>query len=243
MANTTITKILLRRGPEIDRESIIPTMGEPLFTTDTHRLYIGDGETYGGRPVIEVNDDWFTWQRVDPTTGNIVDLPTGSNGTDHHVLSFNPNLSADLKTSGRIITTNTGKGCSSDYNSGAALIVENGGIYCGDNINCKKDIISFCSSDAKFKDDVKPIDDALDRINKLNGVTFKWNDKQQTYTGEDTGVIAQDVQKADLPGVVQTRESGDLAVKYEKIVPLLIEGIKQLSKKVNELEDRLNGGK
>ena len=47
MANTTITKILLRRGPEIDRESIIPTMGEPLFTTDTHRLYIGDGETDG----------------------------------------------------------------------------------------------------------------------------------------------------------------------------------------------------
>ena len=59
MANTTITKILLRRGPEADRLDITPTMGEPVFTTDTHRLYVGDGETSGGRPVLDIDTRYF----------------------------------------------------------------------------------------------------------------------------------------------------------------------------------------
>jgi len=48
-------------------------------------------------------------------------------------------------------------------------------------------------------------------------------------------VIAQEVEKV-LPEVVQTRESGYKAVKYEKIVPLLIEGIKEQQEQIEELK-------
>lgn len=43
--------IRLRRGKESDRDKVVPRQGEPLFTTDTKRLYIGDGVSAGGVPV------------------------------------------------------------------------------------------------------------------------------------------------------------------------------------------------
>lgn len=241
MANTTITKILVRRGPEVDRENIIPTMGEPLFTTDTHRFYVGDGDTSGGRPVVDIDTGYFIYKRVDPNDGEIKDLPAGSNGVDHHVLSVNPNQTGDIKTSGRIITTNNGTGCSADQNSGAALIVENGGLYCKGNINCSSDVVSFCTSDIRFKDNVEVIENPMVRLGSVSGVTFEWNDKQTTYTGKDTGLIAQELENVGLPGIVTDREDGTKAVKYEKVIPLLVECVKELSNRIQSLEDQING--
>jgi hypothetical protein len=54
------------------------------------------------------------------------------------------------------------------------------------------------------------------------------------------GVIAQEIEEV-LPEVVTTRDNGYKAVKYEKIVPLLIEAIKEQSKQINELKEKLNG--
>ena len=50
---TNICKIKFRRGVEKDRKNIIPEEGEPIFTTDSHRLCIGDGETQGGVPITK----------------------------------------------------------------------------------------------------------------------------------------------------------------------------------------------
>jgi hypothetical protein len=52
-------------------------------------------------------------------------------------------------------------------------------------------------------------------------------------------VIAQEVLEV-LPEVVTTRDNGYLAVHYDKIVPLLIEAVKELSGKVDELQQKLN---
>ena len=52
---------------------------------------------------------------------------------------------------------------------------------------------------------------------------------------KDVGVIAQEIEEI-LPEVVTTRGTGYKAVKYEKIVPLLIESIKELQKKVEDIE-------
>ena len=54
----------------------------------------------------------------------------------------------------------------------------------------------------------------------------------------DVGVVAQDVEKV-LPEIVETREDGYKAVKYEKIVALLIESNKELIKRVEELESKI----
>ena len=53
-------------------------------------------------------------------------------------------------------------------------------------------------------------------------------------------MIAQEVEALGLPGLVTTRDNGYKAVRYEKLVPLLIEAIKELSDKVSALEDKLN---
>jgi len=94
---------------------------------------------------------------------------------------------------------------------------------------CTGDIIAFYTSDERLKDNAKPIESALEKVKKISGVEFDWNDKQNIHTGHDVGVLAQQIE-AVLPEAVTTREDGYKAVKYEKIIPLLIEAIKELSK-------------
>ena len=101
------------------------------------------------------------------------------------------------------------------------------------------DVVAYYSSDERLKDNVKPIENALEKLQKIRGVEFDWNDKQDVYEGHDTGVIAQEVQKV-LPEVVTEREDGYLAVKYEKMVGLLIESIKELKTEVDDLKQQLN---
>jgi uncharacterized coiled-coil protein SlyX len=108
------------------------------------------------------------------------------------------------------------------------------------NIQATSDVIAFSSSDKKLKNNIKPIPWALDKINKIGGYTFDWNeDKQDIYKGTDVGVIAQEIEEV-LPELVQTRENGYKAVKYDKLVSLLIEGIKDLSAEVDELKRKID---
>jgi hypothetical protein len=106
------------------------------------------------------------------------------------------------------------------------------------NLLVKGDIIAFITSDKNLKDDVKNIEDPLEKVSKLNGVTFTWNDRQESYRGTDIGVIAQEVEEI-IPEAVTTRDNGYKAVKYEKIIPLLIESIKELKDKNEALEAKL----
>ena len=90
-----------------------------------------------------------------------------------------------------------------------------------------------------MKDNVTPIDDPLAKVISLGGYTFDWNENT-TKEGTETGVIAQEVEALGLPGLVTTRDNGYLAVNYEKLVPLLIEAVKELSDKVEALEEKLS---
>ena len=113
-------------------------------------------------------------------------------------------------------------------------------IHVTGTIKATNDIIAFSSSDRELKNNIKPIPWALDKINKIGGYSFDWNeDKQDIYKGTDIGVIAQEIEEV-LPELVQTRENGYKAVKYDKLVSLLIEGIKDLSKEVDELRKKID---
>ena len=108
-------------------------------------------------------------------------------------------------------------------------------------IRASNDIVAYYSSDERLKENVKPIENALDKVSKINGVTFDWIEDMEEFhpnEGNDVGVIAQEIEKV-LPEVVETRDSGYKAVKYEKIVPLLIESIKDLKAEIEELKGRL----
>lgn len=104
-------------------------------------------------------------------------------------------------------------------------------------IDASNDVVAFSTSDERLKTDISNITDPITKINMINGVNFTWLENPEVHgnSGRDVGVIAQEIQKV-LPEVVTTRDNGYKAVKYEKIVPLLIEAIKDLQKQINELK-------
>jgi hypothetical protein len=96
-------------------------------------------------------------------------------------------------------------------------------------LKVSEDVIAFALSDINYKKNITPIVSALDKLEKINGVNFEWNDNSP-YSGKDVGVIAQEVEKI-LPEIVMTRRNGAKAVRYEKLMPLIIEAIKELRRK------------
>tara|TARA_R100000005_G_C4979681_1_gene189817 strand:+ start:109 stop:540 length:432 start_codon:yes stop_codon:yes gene_type:complete len=103
-------------------------------------------------------------------------------------------------------------------------------------------ITAYYSSDIKLKNNLTPISDALFKVNQLTGYEFDWNEQSheiQQEKGHDVGLVAQEVEKV-LPEVIQIREDGIKAVAYDKVIPLLVESIKELTRRIEELE---NGNK
>jgi hypothetical protein len=100
-------------------------------------------------------------------------------------------------------------------------------------IRATGDITAFYSSDIRLKENIQPIQNALEKVESISGNTYDWKegyDEIHSHKGNDVGVIAQEIEKI-LPQIVTNRDNGYKAVQYEKIVPLLIEAIKELSAK------------
>ena len=108
----------------------------------------------------------------------------------------------------------------------------------GSLINSSGDVVAFQSSDKKLKDNVSVILKPIEKVKQISGYEFDWNNKQDIYQGHDFGVIAQEVEKV-MPELVRTNSNGFKGVKYEKIVPLLIESIKEQQKQIDELKKKL----
>lgn len=101
------------------------------------------------------------------------------------------------------------------------------------------DITAFYNaSDIRLKENLKPIEGALSKVDLLNGYTFNYKNRKDEFI---PGLIAQDVQKV-LPEAVynlqKVDDSGEdyLGVRYETLVPLLVEAIKELKAEVDELK-------
>jgi len=110
-------------------------------------------------------------------------------------------------------------------------------------IRATNDVTAFYSSDVSLKENIINIPNPLEAIRKLNGVLFDWKksymDKRGGEDGyfvrkRDVGVIAQEVEKV-LPEAVAQRSDGIKAVKYDRLTCLLIEAVKVLSDKIENL--------
>jgi len=114
-----------------------------------------------------------------------------------------------------------------------------GGVGIAKTLNVGEDVVAYASSDERYKDNIIPIRNPNEKIKQIGGYTFDWNDKHEVFKGKkDIGVVAQEIEKV-LPEIVETRDNGFKAVKYEKIVALLIESNKELIKRVEELESKI----
>ena len=154
-------------------------------------------------------------------------------------------------------------------NSNAYSFFGNSGhLFNHETIKTNGDVIAFQSSDKRLKENIVNIESPLQKIKMINGVMFDWkvqeaiDQKRNHHLSDDTvgaeiglhdtGIIAQEVRKV-LPEVVTERpgpeddpNKGYLAVNYEKLVPLLIEGIKEQQVQIEQMQKRINkleGGK
>lgn len=111
-------------------------------------------------------------------------------------------------------------------------------------IRATNNITAYYSSDKRLKENIKPIESALDKLEQIRGVTFDWTDEEIEKRGgidgyfvrkNDIGVIAQEIESV-IPEAVATREDGYKAVRYELLVPLLIQAIKEQQVQIEELK-------
>jgi len=113
-------------------------------------------------------------------------------------------------------------------------VYSSGPLYCTQTINAAGTITGSnvtATSDRRLKEDIAPITEALDKVRTLNGVTFKKKDDAE----RGVGLIAQNVQEA-LPEAVRRNDDGYLTVAYGNLVGLLVEAVKELENRLEQLE-------
>ena len=115
------------------------------------------------------------------------------------------------------------------------------------------------TSDRRLKENFRPIENAVDKVKAIGGFIFDWrkdmmekHDFTPDQQKDDAGLIAQEVQKV-MPAAIKRApfdhdltkpnqsKSGEefLTVQYEKMVPLLVEAIKEQQKQIDELKQKL----
>lgn len=193
-------------------------------------IIVKDNENGGG--VVAINHDpQRNGNYTLAVSGSVGITTAGAAGTSNKV---------DINTTTlnlRGTTTNVGNGGTVLINGGSTTTTIKAGTAGGasdyvdvqGNLRVTQDITAFYTSDERLKNNKIKITNALDKLDKLTGIIFEW-DEASGKTGKDYGVIAQEVEKV-LPEAVTTRDNGYKAVNYDKLIPLLIEAIKELKDK------------
>ena len=170
---------------------------------------VGIGETTLQRK-FNLYDGTDTWTRV-RCGASTADWLHGIAGSDHTYKWYNQ-------------SSNGGVGNKMALATSGALTVSS-------------DVVAYGSpSDKRLKENIKPIESALDKAMKLQGVTFDWKESDSILKiKEDIGFIAQDVQKV-IPELVRENEDGMLSMRHQGIAPILLEAIKELKAEIEELK-------
>jgi hypothetical protein len=124
-----------------------------------------------------------------------------------------------------------------DRGGGIQLLLDKDG-----KLTVTNDVVAYGSpSDISLKTNIKPLENSLDKIIKLQGVSFTWkeNTSENNLIGikDDIGFIAQEVQEI-LPDLVRKNDNGLLSLRDKGITALLVEAIKELKAEIDELKNK-----
>jgi len=191
---------------------------------DNDHLYLGDGDD------LDLYHDGLNSYIDDRGTGGLI-------------LRGNGFVRIDKFTGETMINAAADGAVNLYFNNSSKLNTTNTGIAVTGNISATNDIIAF-ASDERLKTNIKPLENALEKVMQLSGFTYNFNELGEklgfnaavTYVG----VSAQQVQ-AVLPEAVKPAPADEnyITVQYEKLVPLLIEAIKELKTELDELKARM----
>jgi hypothetical protein len=208
-------------------------------------IYI-DGNNYWldgeGRFKVGSSTKYFSWAATEGAVAQAssgVALWVDSDGT-------NPGFAALYVNDGGLKVFNT-LAANAGYSIDCGSIRGSTATFSGD--------VTANTSDKRLKNNIVNIDSALEKISKINGVYFNWNETAKELIDKNTeirevGFIAQEVQSV-LPEIIKPAPfdvinskggsiSGEnyLTIQYEKIVPLLLEAIKELKAEIEELKKK-----
>jgi len=210
------------------------------WTDEREELYFGgDGNaTFTGDIIID--------------SGNNTKLLMGVSGAGNWEATYQRYLYGDYDGGAKYIRwdydNNDPAGTNIHDNNSVAIVVNSnnniicdssGNVLCTNHVYAEADVWAYYSSDPILKENKELIDNPLEKICKLGGYSFDWKDEAEEIgshlKGHDYGLMADEVQRL-FPEMVHTRENGIRAVKYDKLVPLLIEGIKELKQELNMIK-------
>ena len=207
----------------------------------------------GGATTVTHSGNTITISSTDTNTdtNTITNIGVSGGNYTNGNINFQASGATSISKSGNTVTissTDTNTDTNTTYSAGTGITLSGTTFSIGQSVATNAtvqfglvrstgDVVAFYSSDERLKDNITPIENSLDKVGQLKGYEFDWNDKQDVYEGHDVGVIAQEVEKV-VPEIVETREhDGYKAVKYEKLVPLLINAINELKAEIEELKD------
>jgi hypothetical protein len=200
--------------------------------------------TFAAAPIMDAG---ATVKNAATSAGFIEFYEDSDNGTNK-VTFIGPSATADITITlptqaGTVVVSNTTDGNDVQLDS---LGLDTAASGTAGELRAANDVTAFYSSDIALKENIVKIPSPMEMVKKINGYFFDWKDSFIKSKGgedgyfvrkKDVGILAQDVEKV-LPEVVATRQDGIKAVKYDRLVSLLIECVKDLQGQVDKLKGK-----
>ena len=195
----------------------------------------------------------LTYAEMDTNFGSFFYSSSISNNNLY--LHYTSSMDVPVNRSAHVVPLATGTVQGNDkqiqYNEAGNLAGATGLIYSGSKVGINNEVADLTyslevsgsirasagllsNSDKRLKENIYLIDNALSKINNIEGVYFNWLDQKETQVG----VIAQQVKEV-FPEVVSEDKSSYLSVDYSKLVPLLIGAVNEQSSIIEGLEKRI----
>lgn len=169
----------------------------------------------------------------DQTTSATLHYPLLTSATSGNITAVN------VSSTKMTYQPSTGKlnllGAQTSSSNSTGTLTVTGGVGVTGAMYVGGEIVAYAASDIKLKENISKIDNSLEKLLKISGYQYHWNKiAQEMYperTMQDVGVIAQEVKEV-IPSAVVERDDGYLAVRYDKLIPLLIEAVKSLKEEI-----------
>ncbi len=191
---------------------VMQALTNRLFINGTGNVGIGTTNPTAKLEIDNVPSSWTTnnWRKaIKLNNGNAIQF--GTTGTQ-----FGIGASSDGDKLYFFTTSTSQQTAGANY----AMTISNNGFV---------SFLRGSPSDRRWKTEIKPIDSALDKVEKMQGVSYRWN--KETFQDADDkthiGFIAQEVESV-LPELVTTGSDGFKGVEYDKVTAVLVEALKEL---------------
>jgi len=218
-----------------------------LYIQPTNKFYLDGGlDTYIKESSANVMEFYCADSRRMQLTTTYLQVPDGAYlaaGNDNDIfIRHDGNGHLQSNTGQMYINNVAATNIIMSVGNDEKVRIENDG-----DLHVKADVVAYSSvpSDIRLKKNFTKIDNGLDVISKLDGQTFNWKKDEGRLSA---GFKAQEVEKV-LPHLVDERklplhsddEKDYKVLRYEEIIPYLVEAIKEQQEQINKLEEKLNG--